>query len=69
VNKVGIRRGQSVFINGCTRTVGHAAVQIAAMLGAHVTGSCGNDLAPEPHVILGHVRCDRRIYNVFLELD
>ncbi len=40
VDKAGVRRGQGVFINGCTGTVGQAAVQIATMLGAQVTGSC-----------------------------
>ncbi len=40
MNKAGLKRGQSVFINGCTGTVGQAAVQLATMLGAQVTGSC-----------------------------
>jgi NADPH:quinone reductase-like Zn-dependent oxidoreductase len=42
VNKAGIKRAQSVFINGCTGTVGQAAVQLAVMLGAQVTGSCSS---------------------------
>ena len=46
VNKVGLKRGQSVFINGCTGTVGQAAVQIATMLGAQVTGSCRSSMQP-----------------------
>lgn len=40
VDKAGLKRGQSVFINGCTGAVGEAAVQIARMLGATVAGSC-----------------------------
>jgi NADPH:quinone reductase-like Zn-dependent oxidoreductase len=40
VNRAGLKRGQSIFANGCTGTVGQAAVQIATMLGAQVTGSC-----------------------------
>ncbi len=32
--------GHKVFIAGCIGGVGQAAVQIAKMLGAHVTGSC-----------------------------
>src|SRR5262249_27048428 len=40
VNKAKLQHGQSVFINGCTGTVGQAAVQLATMLGGQVTGSC-----------------------------
>jgi NADPH:quinone reductase-like Zn-dependent oxidoreductase len=43
VNKAGLQRGQSVLINGCTGAVGQAAVQLATMLGAQVTGSCSSD--------------------------
>nr|WP_249136435.1 NAD(P)-dependent alcohol dehydrogenase [Bradyrhizobium tropiciagri] len=43
VDKADLKRGQSVFINGCTGAVGAAAVQIARMLGAIVAGSCGAD--------------------------
>ena len=35
-----LQAGQRVLINGCTGGVGTAAVQIAAALGAHVTGTC-----------------------------
>lgn len=35
-----LRAGQRVLINGCTGGVGSAAVQIARILGARVTGTC-----------------------------
>jgi NADPH:quinone reductase-like Zn-dependent oxidoreductase len=40
VDKAGLKRGQHVFVNGCTGAVGEATVQIARMLGATVSGSC-----------------------------
>jgi len=40
VDKARLRSGQQVFINGCTGGVGEAAVQIALMQGAKVSGSC-----------------------------
>jgi NADPH:quinone reductase-like Zn-dependent oxidoreductase len=40
VDKAGLKAGQRVFVNGCTGAVGEAAVQIARMLGASVSGSC-----------------------------
>lgn len=40
VDKARLRSGAEVFINGCTGAVGQAAVQIARMLGARVSGSC-----------------------------
>ena len=40
VDKAKVRAGQSVFIAGCAGGVGRAAVQIAQMRGAKVTGSC-----------------------------
>ncbi|MGB8288714.1 NAD(P)-dependent alcohol dehydrogenase (plasmid) [Rhizobium ruizarguesonis] len=40
VDKAGLKRGQRVFINGCSGSVGETAVQIARMLGATVSGSC-----------------------------
>jgi NADPH:quinone reductase-like Zn-dependent oxidoreductase len=40
VDKAGVGAGKHVFINGCTGAVGAAAVQIAQMLGATVSGSC-----------------------------
>ncbi|MBR0716692.1 NAD(P)-dependent alcohol dehydrogenase [Bradyrhizobium liaoningense] len=46
VDKAGLKRGQSVFINGCTGAVGEAAVQIARMLGATVSGSCSAEAMP-----------------------
>jgi len=40
VDKAKVRAGQSVFIGGCLGGVGRAAVQIALIHGAKVTGSC-----------------------------
>lgn len=40
VDKAHLKAGQHVFVNGCTGGVGEAAVQIARMLGATVSGSC-----------------------------
>ena len=40
VDKAKLTAGQHVFINGCTGAVGEAAVQIARMRGAVVSGSC-----------------------------
>ncbi|UVH60601.1 NAD(P)-dependent alcohol dehydrogenase [Variovorax paradoxus] len=40
VDKAKLTAGQHVFINGCTGAVGEAAVQIARMHGAIVSGSC-----------------------------
>ncbi len=40
VDKAKVRAGQSVFIGGCLGGVGRAAVQIALLHGAEVTGSC-----------------------------
>lgn len=41
VDKAKLTAGQHVFVNGCAGAVGEAAVQIARMLGATVSGSCG----------------------------
>jgi NADPH:quinone reductase-like Zn-dependent oxidoreductase len=41
VDKAKLKAGQSVFVNGCGGAVGEAAVQIARMFGARVSGSCG----------------------------
>lgn len=40
IDKAKLRAGQSVFINGCAGAVGQAAVQIARLVGARVSGSC-----------------------------
>lgn len=40
VTKAKLNVGQSVFITGCLGGVGRAALQIARLLGAEVTGSC-----------------------------
>nr|WP_249158061.1 NAD(P)-dependent alcohol dehydrogenase [Bradyrhizobium jicamae] len=46
IDKAGLARGQSVFVNGCTGAVGEAAVQIARMLGATISGSCSAEAMP-----------------------
>ncbi|MCD5996343.1 NAD(P)-dependent alcohol dehydrogenase [Pseudomonas sp. CDFA 602] len=40
IDKAKLQHGQHVFINGCMGAVGEAAVQIAVMHGAVVSGSC-----------------------------
>lgn len=40
VDKAKLQAGQHVFINGCAGAVGEAAVQIAKLCGAVVSGSC-----------------------------
>lgn len=40
IDKARLQAGQQVFINGCAGAVGEAAVQIALMSGATVSGSC-----------------------------
>lgn len=40
VDKAKLRAGQSVFVTGCLGGVGRAAVQLAILRGAKVTGSC-----------------------------
>jgi NADPH:quinone reductase-like Zn-dependent oxidoreductase len=40
VDKANLTAGAHVFINGCAGAVGQAAVQIARMLGATVSGTC-----------------------------
>lgn len=46
VDKAGVRPGQHVFVNGCTGAVGEAAVQLARMFGAKVSGSCSTAAMP-----------------------
>ncbi|GLQ91280.1 NAD(P)-dependent alcohol dehydrogenase [Dyella acidisoli] len=40
VDKAKLTAGKRVFINGCAGAVGEAAVQMARMLGATISGSC-----------------------------
>ncbi|WP_039012112.1 NAD(P)-dependent alcohol dehydrogenase [Pseudomonas brassicacearum] len=40
IDKAKLQAGQHVFVNGCAGAVGEAAVQIALMHGAVVSGSC-----------------------------
>jgi NADPH:quinone reductase-like Zn-dependent oxidoreductase len=42
-DKAKLAAGQHVFINGCSGAVGEAAVQIARMHGAVISGSCSAD--------------------------
>lgn len=43
IDKAKLTAGKHVFINGCTGSVGEAAVRIARMLGATVAGSCSTE--------------------------
>jgi NADPH:quinone reductase-like Zn-dependent oxidoreductase len=47
IDRAKLRAGQSVFIGGCLGGVGRAAVQIALMHGATVSGSCSKDQREE----------------------
>ncbi|MBY5345686.1 NAD(P)-dependent alcohol dehydrogenase [Rhizobium leguminosarum] len=49
VDKAGLKRGQRVFINGCSGSIGESAVQIARMLGAPASGSCSAERAQRAH--------------------
>lgn len=40
VEKANLQAGQSIFINGCLGSVGRAAIQIAKLRSAKITGSC-----------------------------
>lgn len=40
IDKANLQAGQKVFINGCAGAVGEAAVQIARLFGASVSGNC-----------------------------
>ncbi|MDW3682767.1 NAD(P)-dependent alcohol dehydrogenase [Cupriavidus sp. CV2] len=40
IDKAKLQAGQHVFINGCAGAIGEAAVQIARLFGAIVSGSC-----------------------------
>ncbi|MBD8099269.1 NAD(P)-dependent alcohol dehydrogenase [Pseudomonas fluorescens] len=42
IDKAKLQAGQHVFVNGCAGAVGEAAVQIARMQGAVVSGSCSD---------------------------
>ncbi|AZE94765.1 Alcohol dehydrogenase, zinc-containing [Pseudomonas orientalis] len=42
MDKAKLRTGQHIFVNGCAGAVGEAAVQIALMQGAVVSGSCSD---------------------------
>lgn len=42
IDKAKLQPGQHVFVNGCAGAVGEAAVQIARMQGAVVSGSCSD---------------------------
>lgn len=56
VDKAKLVSGKQVFINGCAGAVGEAAVKIARMLGAEVTGACSaTDLARARSLGVQHV--------------
>jgi NADPH:quinone reductase-like Zn-dependent oxidoreductase len=46
-----LKRGQTVFVNGCLGNVGRAAVQLAHMLGASVVGSCRDSMIDEARAL------------------
>ncbi len=46
IDKAHLKAGQRVFVNGCTGAVGEAVVQLARMLDASVSGSCGTEVIP-----------------------
>ncbi|ACI59612.1 Alcohol dehydrogenase GroES domain protein (plasmid) [Rhizobium leguminosarum bv. trifolii WSM2304] len=47
IDKAHLKAGQHVLINGCTGAVGAAAVQIALLQGAIVSGTCSADAATQ----------------------
>ncbi|HEX8881337.1 MAG TPA: hypothetical protein VF749_14965 [Candidatus Acidoferrum sp.] len=46
-----LRHGQTIFVNGCLRNVGRAAVQLARKLGASVAGSCRGSTIAEARAL------------------
>lgn len=51
VDKARLRAGQTVLVNGCTGAVGLAAVQLAVIVGATVTGTCSEDAARQAQAV------------------
>lgn len=51
VDKANLKSGMHVLINGCTGAVGEAAVQIARMLGATVSGTCSTAAMPRAKAV------------------
>jgi NADPH:quinone reductase-like Zn-dependent oxidoreductase len=51
VTKAQLKAGQTIFINGCLGGVGSAAVQIARMIGADISGSCSADRFDEARAL------------------
>ncbi|HEX7909036.1 MAG TPA: NAD(P)-dependent alcohol dehydrogenase [Paraburkholderia sp.] len=51
IDKAHLKAGQHVLINGCTGAVGAAAVQIALLQGAIVSGTCSADAAPQAEAL------------------
>lgn len=50
-DKAELKAGAHVFVNGCTGAVGKAAVQLALMAGAQVSGSCSAEAMPRAHAL------------------
>ena len=46
-----LKRRQAIFVNGCLRNVGLAAVQLSNMIGANIAGSCRGGAISEAHVL------------------
>lgn len=63
VDKAKLQAGQSVFIGGCLGGVGRAAVQIARLCGAEVTGSCSASGREEAEALGVHQVLDYRAFD------
>ncbi len=64
IDKAKLQAGQRVFITGCLGGVGRAAVQIAAMRGAEIAGSCSESRRDEALALgVGEV-VDYHVFNI-----
>src|SRR5260221_2193215 len=64
VDRAKLRAGQSVFITGCLGAVGRAAVQIARMRDAEVTGNCSASAREEALALGMREVSDYRAFDV-----
>ena len=60
VDKAQLKAGHHVFVNGCAGAVGEAAVQIARLMGATVSGSCSAGAMQRARTIGVENVCDYR---------